>query len=290
VHICIVLFLLNLVNLHPLQDLRADTVCAGKNFIPLFRHGTERDLSGYSDELGTMKNIPVMTVSQAIDDVSTHKTHILIVTFALCFGPKIKQSLICLNKCREGGTIIEEYTSQCNPASKHGVTTPDQSLFVPFQMHVQTSYFLSRKPSEKELDELQRHYITSEKEWDPMCDRFAEAETNVPRFVGATSSHYNRSLVQPEDMARRWGASVETARITLEEKNTQHAVQNFRGTLKRRFKTSQQQLNHKQLATKFYSDALFTIITSLRVNSCDQLFCTVDGYDKVYPMKLTSDA
>jgi hypothetical protein len=52
------------------MDSRADTVCAGGNFIPLFHHGTECDVPGYSDELGTMKNIPVMTVATEIDDVS----------------------------------------------------------------------------------------------------------------------------------------------------------------------------------------------------------------------------
>jgi hypothetical protein len=88
------------------MDSRADTVCAGENFIPLFHHGTECDVLVYYDELRTMKNIPVMTVSTAIDDVKSHKTHILIVTFALYFGPNIKQSLICLNQCRQSGTII----------------------------------------------------------------------------------------------------------------------------------------------------------------------------------------
>jgi hypothetical protein len=95
-------------------------------------HGTERDVSGYSDELGTMKNIPVMTAAIAIDDVNSHKTHIFIVTFDLYFGPNIKQSLICLNQCREGGTIIDEFPRQFNPASKHGLTSPDETLFVTF--------------------------------------------------------------------------------------------------------------------------------------------------------------
>jgi hypothetical protein len=53
------------------------------------------------------------------------------------------------------------------------------------------------------------------------------------------------------------------------------------GVLGRRFKTSQQQLNHKQLATKFYSDTLFPKVKSLRGNTCAQLFCTSDGYAKV---------
>jgi hypothetical protein len=31
-----------------------------------------------------------------------------------------------------------------------------------------------------------------------MYDQFEEAEMNVPRFIGATSSHDHRSLIQPE--------------------------------------------------------------------------------------------
>jgi hypothetical protein len=95
------------------------------------------------------------------------------------------------------------------------LTSLDEKLFVPFQMHGQTSFFLSRQPSEKELDECQRHYLTSEKEWDPMSNQFAEAEMNVPRFIGATSSHDHRSLIHPEEMAKRWGTYVEAARISL---------------------------------------------------------------------------
>jgi hypothetical protein len=73
------------------MDSRADTVCAGKKLIPLFHHGTDCDVSGYSDELGAMKNIHVMTVDTAVDDVNSHKTHTLIITFDLYFGPKIKK-------------------------------------------------------------------------------------------------------------------------------------------------------------------------------------------------------
>jgi hypothetical protein len=86
------------------------------------------------------------------------------------------------------------------------------------------------------------------------------------------------------------GTSVEAARITLEEATTQRSVHTARGTFGRRFKTSQKQLNHKQLATKFYSDTLFPRVTSLHGNTCAQLFCTSYGYAKVYPMKLKSEA
>jgi hypothetical protein len=123
-----------------------------------------------------------------------------------------------------------------------------------------------------------------------MPDHFAEAVMNVPRFIDATSSHDHRSLIQSEDMARRWSASVETERITLEEEINQRDVHNVRGIIGRRFKTRQPHLNHKQLATKFYSENLFPISTTLRGNTCAQLFCTADRCAKVYPIRLKSDA
>jgi hypothetical protein len=100
----------------------------------------------------------------------------------------------------------------------------------------------------------------------PKSDQFSEAEMNVPRFIGATSSRDHRSLIQSEEMEKRWVTSVEAAYITLEDATTQRVVQNARGTLGRRFKTSQQQLNHKQLATKFYSDTLFPSVAYLRLH------------------------
>jgi hypothetical protein len=123
-----------------------------------------------------------------------------------------------------------------------------------------------------------------------MSNQFAYAEMNVPSFIGATSSHDHRSLIHPEEISKRWVTSVEAARITLEEAFTQRAVHNVPGTLGRRFKISQQQLNHKQLTTNFYSNTLFPRVTSLRGNTCAQLFFTSDGYAKVYPMKLKSEA
>jgi hypothetical protein len=72
-----------------------------------------------------------------------------------------------------------------------------------------------------------------------MSDKFAEAEMNVPPFSGATSSHDHRYLIQPEEMDKRWVTSVEAACITFEEATTKCAVHNVRGTLGRRFKTSQ---------------------------------------------------
>jgi hypothetical protein len=84
-------------------DSPAHNICAGENSIPFFTMVHNVMCQGtYSDELGKMKNIPAMTAETAVEGMKTQKTHIFIVPFALYFVPKIEQSLIFLNQCREG--------------------------------------------------------------------------------------------------------------------------------------------------------------------------------------------
>jgi hypothetical protein len=94
-----------------------------------------------------------------------------------------------------------------------------------------------------------------------MSYHFAEAEMIVPRFIGATSSHDHRSLIQPEDMARRSGTSVETAIITLEEAPTQRANHNSRRGLQGGLKHSNSSLITRSLqksstAILFFQESL----------------------------------
>jgi hypothetical protein len=121
-------------------------------------------------------------------------------------------------------------------------------------MRGQTSYFLSRQPFEKELDECQQNYLTSDKEWDPMPEHFAEAEMNVPRFIGATSSHDHHSLIHSPGIRPINGGLLLKTHLSRWRMQllSVHCIMSVG------CKTSQQQLNHKHLATKFYSDTFFT--------------------------------
>ena len=63
--------------------------------------------------------------------------------------------------------------------SLHGIHHPDADVFIPFQLHGCISYFPTRLPTNSEIDNCRWVTFTSEAEWQPYSDHFAEAERAV---------------------------------------------------------------------------------------------------------------
>ncbi|MGH7954900.1 MAG: hypothetical protein ACREOZ_02950 [Gloeomargaritales cyanobacterium] len=149
--------------------------------------------------------------------------------------------------------------------------------------------------------------MTSESEWNPYCDSFKEKEDAFEyneatvndstrenydfygRAVKSTSSSERRSNVDAATLGRRWGISQFVASKTLHA-TTQRGVRNLTSPLDRRFRTRQSQFRYPHLRTHLYSDTMFSDVKSLRANTCAQVFVTADEFNRVYPMKLKSDA
>ena len=102
-------------------------------------------------------------------------------------------------------------------------------------------------------------------------------------------SKHQRSQINTHVLARRWGTSVQVADETRKQ-TTQRGIRYLGGTLERRFRTRQHQLQSPLLKTKFYSDTMFSETTSIRGNTCAQLFVTSEGYVTGDVMKQKSDA
>ena len=109
------------------------------------------------------------------------------------------------------------------------------------------------------------------------------------RFISATSSTEHRSSVPVDVLAKRWGTSVATAQQTLKT-TLQRGVRYLQGTLSRRFRTRQKQLECRYLNTRMYTDTLFKEKTSARGNTCFQLFVTAEGFVAGEAMKSKADA
>ena len=58
--------------------------------------------------------------------------------------------------------------------SLHGIHHPDADIFIPFQLHGCISYFPTRLPTNSEIDNCRWVTFTSEAEWQPYSDHFAE--------------------------------------------------------------------------------------------------------------------
>ena len=110
------------------------------------------------------------------------------------------------------------------------------------------------------------------------------------RTVHAVAVQQRHSEVNPEALAAKWKIGLQAAKDTLKV-TTQYGIRHAVHPLKRRYRTDHMSLSYRQLNTKFYSDTLFAKVTSLKGNTCAQVFTTNDlGFIRVHPMSSESQA
>ena len=80
-------------------DSHADTCTGGPDMILIDGTVSKRvEVSGFTDDFGTIKDIPVGTCATAYDDPESGKTYILLFGESLYFGDKLTHSLLCPNQ------------------------------------------------------------------------------------------------------------------------------------------------------------------------------------------------
>jgi Reverse transcriptase (RNA-dependent DNA polymerase) len=321
-------------------DTRADTLCAGSTFILHESTGKVVDVSGFHDTYSAITDIQVGTCITAID--LEGETIIASFPQSLYFGDSMVHSLIPPAQLWDYGLTVDVVPKQYTDGmSLHGIHHPDDDIFIPFHLHGCISYFSTRLPTATEINECRWITFTSEREWEPYSDHFAESEramishtTNqrypdprhlhynkegeqldgryiksmstvenidnknnflhtfdslYTRFIRATSSTTHRSSVPHDVLAKRWGTSMSTVKETVQ--NTfQRGVRYLQGTLSRRFRTRQKQLSTNYLRTNVYTDTMFKDKTSVRGNTCVQIFVTSEGFVAGKCMKSKGDA
>ena len=113
---------------------------------------------------------------------------------------------------------------------------------------------------------------------------------NPKRHVLAIATNDRHSEVTPEALSAKWQIGLQAAKDTLKV-TTQHGIRHAIHPLKRRYRTDNMSLSLRRLNTRFYTDTLFAKVTSLKGNTCAQIFVTNDiGFVRVYPMSSKSQA
>jgi len=91
-------------------------------------------------------------------------------------------------------------------------------------------------------------------------------------------------------LSLKWGIGLEKARDTIKH-TTQYNIRSAVLPLTRRYRTDLLSQRLKRLSTRFYTDTMFSKVgTSLRGNTCAQVFTDGNGAVFVYPMKSKSEA
>ena len=86
---------------------RADTICAGANWILLSTSGQCFDVYGFHYKFKGIKYVPIARVSTGLRDEHGHM-YIIIVNQALCFGAILDHSLINPNQIRNFGIPVSD--------------------------------------------------------------------------------------------------------------------------------------------------------------------------------------
>ena len=118
-------------------------------------------------------------------------------------------------------------------------------------------------------------------------DRLQESPTHTMAQIRTSKRHHG---VDANLLSLKWGVGLEKARNTIKY-TTQMNVRSALLPLTRRYRTDLLSQRLKRLSTRFYTDKMFSKIgTSLRGNTCTQIFTDGNGAVLAYPMRSKSQA
>ena len=147
-------------------DTRADTCCAGINCRPIFFTGQQCEVHGFHDDFTPVSDVPIATVATTWSDPFTGRGYILIIHESLYFGSIMSHSLINPNQLRHYGVPVHDNPYDHDPQQAMGIEIGDDDL-LPFQSQGSTIFFLSRYPSDEELETYPHVVVTCDTPWDP---------------------------------------------------------------------------------------------------------------------------
>ena len=103
--------------------------------------------------------------------------------------------------------------------------------------------------------------------------------------VSDLSQNNKRNIIDHHRLANNWKIGPEMAKKTLKV-TTQRGIRTMLApTLDRRFKTNDKMLRYSRLNTNMYTDTMFASKTSLRGNTCGQVYTNDIDFTRFYPMK-----
>ena len=146
------------------MDSNADTCCAGSNFIVLSLTRRTADVYPYNSSYDPVCNVPIVTAATAFDDKDSSSTYILVLHECLYYGTKLDHSLINPNQLRHGGTSV--WDNPYDPDRIPCIECTDD-LTIPLTFQGTKATFISRSPTEQELNDCVHIHLTSSYEWEP---------------------------------------------------------------------------------------------------------------------------
>jgi len=178
------------------SDNHADTSCLGANFRILNYTNLTCTVTPFLDDLDAAHQIPIGQGATAWDSPDG-LTYILVIGQGLCFGERMKYSLINPNQCRSFGISVCD--DPCDPYRALGYFDPVSDTHIPMRMNGTFAALLTRLPTAAEIEEARINnriiYLTDPNSWNPMQAEFKPATTSIAPFRG--DSIIGSSKIEP---------------------------------------------------------------------------------------------
>ena len=201
------------------SDTNADTCCLGKNFVVQSYTNRTVDVYSYDTSIAPIANVPIVTGLTAWDCPQTGATYVLVFNESLYYGTKLDHSLINPNQIRYNGLDYWD-----NPYDRrHGLCIDiDRGPMIDLTLDGTKVSFISRAPTQNELDTCEYIEMTSSLNWDPQDVKLGEmsVEVHPPDTLGESDEllkSINPSLVMLKEMSTRYIKANNYIDVTAED-------------------------------------------------------------------------
>ena len=148
-------------------DSHADTCVLGMNFIVLMYSGRECDVMAFTDSVGGVTNVPIVSGGTVWQCPETGECFLLIIHEALWMPDQMPDTLINPNQLRSEGVVCQDNAWVDRLYIKASTEDDSQEITIPMTLEGNNVTFRTRTPCEDEIHSLRRIHLTSQRPWDP---------------------------------------------------------------------------------------------------------------------------
>jgi len=123
-------------------------------------------VSAFDPSYGS-KEFPSATVGTVWTDPNNGESYLLVIHNAIYIGDSLSHTLLNPNQMRCNGVRVDDCPPQFDSRSLHAIVVSDPKVTIPMELSGVISYFLSRKPTLQDLEQLERITLTGTAPWNP---------------------------------------------------------------------------------------------------------------------------
>jgi hypothetical protein len=166
-------------------DSHADTSLVGRGFILLGEPYSYVNVHGFAKKFVT-NNVPIGTAATVWISPLNGKPYLFVVHECIFMGDQMPHTLLCPNQLRANGLIVEDTPKQYDSRSSHSIIDKVHKITIPLYLYDVFSYFETRKPTDSELENLERIELTSPNDW--RSQRTTMVENEPTAFTAAVDT------------------------------------------------------------------------------------------------------